>query len=101
VGKTEGSRGRGGAARGKGERLTLHCLCRVVGLGQLGSRHVVGNGRFRGHSMCTLYRRVRPIQRSSQVNWNEHNVVTVDNESRSCGGPETPGSRARAFDIPI
>ena len=49
------SRGRGGAARGKGKRLTLRCSCRVVGLGQLGSRHVVGNGRFRGHSVCTLY----------------------------------------------
>jgi len=41
---------------GKGKRLTLHCLCCVVGLGQLGSHHVVGNGRFQGHSMCMLYK---------------------------------------------
>jgi len=41
--------------REKLDMLTLRCLCRVVGLGQLGSRHVVGNGRFRGHSVCTLY----------------------------------------------
>jgi len=55
------SRGRGGATRGKGERLTLRCLCRVVGLGQLGSRHVVGNDRFRGHSVCTLYSSPRAL----------------------------------------
>jgi len=56
VGKTEGTRGRGGGeVREKLNMLTLRCLCRVVGLGRLGNRHVVGNGRFRGHSVCTLY----------------------------------------------
>jgi len=49
------SRGQGGAAHGKGERLTLRCLCRVVGLRQLGSCHMVRNGQFQGHSVCTLY----------------------------------------------
>jgi len=40
----EGTRGRGGGeVREKLDMLTLRCLCRVVGLGQLGSRHVVGN----------------------------------------------------------
>jgi len=52
----EGTRGRGGGeVHEKLDMLTLRCLCRVVGLGQLGSRHVVGNDRFRGHSVCTLY----------------------------------------------
>jgi len=41
--------------REKLDMLTLRCLCCVVGLGQLGSRHVVGNDRFRGHIVCTLY----------------------------------------------
>ena len=40
--------------REKLDMLTLRCLCRVVGLGQLRSRHVVGNDRFRGHN-CPRY----------------------------------------------
>jgi len=56
VGKTEGTRGRGGGeVHEKLDMLTLCCLCRVIGLGQLGSCHVVGNDQFRGHSVCTLY----------------------------------------------
>jgi len=52
----EGTRGRGGGeVHEKLDMLTLHCLCRVVGLRQLGSHHVVRNGRFQGHSMCMLY----------------------------------------------
>jgi len=51
--------------REKLDMLTWHCLCRVVGLGQLGSRHVVGNDRFQGHSVCTLYT-------GKQRSWDPH-----------------------------
>jgi len=36
----------GGEVCEKLNMLTLRCLCHVVGLGQLGDHHVVGNDRF-------------------------------------------------------
>jgi len=45
----------GGEVHEKLNMLTLHCLCRVIGLRQLGSHHVVRNDQFRGHSVCTPY----------------------------------------------
>jgi len=45
----------GGEVCEKLNMLTLHCLCRVVGLRQLRDRHMVRNDQFRGHSVCIPY----------------------------------------------
>jgi len=53
-GMIEGTR-RSGAWERRRRKVDFALLVSRVGLGQLGSRHVVGNDRFRGHSVCTLY----------------------------------------------